>query len=70
MADTKDSDGLRTWQYDPADIEKLRDNKYKAVYVINPSNPQSYEMNRACVDALVNVVKNYNKNRIIIKEDD
>ena len=68
-ADTKDSDGLRTWQYDPADIEKLRDNKYKAVYVINPSNPPSYEMNRACVDALVDVVKNYNKNLIIITDD-
>ncbi len=68
-ADTKDEDGLHTWQYEPSDIEKLRDPKYKAVYVINPSNPPSYEMNRDCVNALVDVVKNYNKNLIIITDD-
>ena len=42
-ADTIDENGLHTWQYKVEDINKLRDPKYKALFVINPSNPPSYE---------------------------
>ena len=68
-ADTVDNEGFHTWQYNTEDIEKLRDNKYKIVYVINPSNPPSYEMNKACMDAFVDVVTNYNPNLIIVTDD-
>ncbi len=68
-ADTTDSQGFHTWQYKPEDIYKLRDPKYKAVFVINPSNPPSYEIDSNCVNAIKDVVANSNPNLMIITDD-
>ena len=51
-ADVMTPDGLHTWQYDPADIAKLKDKKYKMLFVTNPSNPPSYEIDRKTVEAI------------------
>lgn len=67
-ADTMDAEGLHTWQYDPADIEKLKDPKYKMLFVTNPSNPPSYAIDRATVEALKEVVK-ANPNLMILSDD-
>ncbi len=69
QANTMDANGLHTWQYKPEDIYKLRDPKYKAVYIVNPSNPPSYQMDRASVEALKDVVERWNPNLMIITDD-
>lgn len=67
-ADTMTPDRLHTWQYDPEDIEKLKDPKYKMLFVTNPSNPPSYAIDRATVEALKEVVK-ANPNLMILTDD-
>lgn len=67
-ADVMTPDGLHTWQYDPQDIEKLRDPKYKMLFVTNPSNPPSYAISSDTVKALQSVVKD-NPNLMILSDD-
>lgn len=55
-ADQRDDEGLHTWQYDPEALAKLKSNKYKMLYVVNPSNPPSYAMDSATVDAIKEAV--------------
>ena len=63
-----DANGLHTWQYNPDDILKLKDPKYKMLFVTNPSNPPSYAIDDATVDALREVVK-ANPNLMILTDD-
>lgn len=67
-ADTMNADGLHTWQYDPADIEKLKDTKYKMLFVVNPSNPPSYAIDGPTIEAIKEVVKE-NPNLMILSDD-
>lgn len=67
-ADVMDKDGLHTWQYDPADIERLKDPKYKMLFVVNPSNPPSYAIAPETVKAIQDVVK-ANPNLMILTDD-
>ncbi len=67
-ADVMTPDGLHTWQYDPKDIERLRDPKYKMLFVTNPSNPPSYAISPDTVKALQDVVKD-NPNLMILSDD-
>ena len=68
-ANTLNEEGLHTWQYKVEDINKLRDTKYKALFIVNPSNPPSYQLNKKCVDALKDVVTRWNPNLMIITDD-
>lgn len=67
-ADVMDKDGMHTWQYDPADIEQLKDKKYKMLFVTNPSNPPSYAIDPATVKAIQDVVK-ANPDLMILTDD-
>lgn len=67
-ADVMTPDGMHTWQYDPKDIDKLRDPKYKMLFVTNPSNPPSYAISPDTVKALQDVVKD-NPNLMILSDD-
>ncbi|MEZ3590341.1 MAG: bifunctional aspartate transaminase/aspartate 4-decarboxylase [Muribaculaceae bacterium] len=67
-ADVMDKDGMHTWQYDPADIEQLKDKKYKMLFVTNPSNPPSYAIDAATVKAIQDVVK-ANPDLMILTDD-
>lgn len=67
-ADVMDANGMHTWQYDPQDIEKLKDPKYKMLFVTNPSNPPSYAIDAATVKAIQEVVK-ANPNLMILTDD-
>lgn len=67
-ADRMDAEGLHTWQYDPADIDKLRDPKYKMLFVTNPSNPPSYAISPETVKQLQDVVKD-NPDLMILCDD-
>lgn len=67
-ADKMTPDGIHTWQYDTEDIAKLKDPKYKMLFVTNPSNPPSYAIDPATVEALKDVVK-ANPNLMILTDD-
>lgn len=67
-ADEMTPDGLHTWQYSDADIEKLKDPKYKMLFVVNPSNPPSYALSAHTVNAIKEVVK-ANPNLMILTDD-
>lgn len=67
-ADETTPDGMHTWQYSDEDIAKLKDPKYKMLFVVNPSNPPSYAMSPLTVKAIQEVVK-ANPNLMILTDD-
>lgn len=67
-ADETTPDGMHTWQYSDEDIAKLKDPKYKMLFVVNPSNPPSYAMSPHTVKAIQEVVK-ANPNLMILTDD-
>ena len=62
-------DGLHLWQYDEKDINKLRDPKYKALFIINPSNPPSYALASETVAQIKDIVDRWNPNLMIVTDD-
>lgn len=68
-ADRMSEDGLHLWQYNEKAINKLRDPSYKALFVVNPSNPPSYMMDEKSVAMIVDIVKRWNPNLMIITDD-
>ena len=62
-------DGGHTWQYSDEEIDKLRNKKIKAFFLVNPSNPPSYAIRASSVKRLVNIVKNEHRDLIIITDD-
>ncbi len=68
-ADEVDENGNHTWQYSKKELEKLKDNSIKALFVVNPNNPASIAINDDCANNLVDIVKNYNQDLMIISDD-
>lgn len=68
-ASTMSSNGMHLWQYDEKDISKLRDPEYKALFIVNPSNPPSYTLADESVSLIVDIVKRWNPNLMIITDD-
>lgn len=68
QADAMTPDGIHTWQYNTADIAKLKDKKYKMLFVTNPSNPPSYEIDSKTVNAIKEAVKS-NPDLMILTDD-
>ncbi|RDY25467.1 aspartate 4-decarboxylase [Romboutsia weinsteinii] len=68
-ADEVDENGAHTWQYSKKELEKLRDKSIKALFVVNPNNPASIAINEESSNNLVDVVKNYNEDLMIISDD-
>jgi aspartate 4-decarboxylase len=68
-ADEVTADGTHTWQYTDSEWDKLRDSSIKALFVVNPSNPPSVQIRPEGVKQLVNIVKDYNPNLMIISDD-
>ncbi|WP_097025953.1 aspartate 4-decarboxylase [Clostridium peptidivorans] len=62
-------DGTPTWQYPKSELEKLKDTNIKALFVVNPSNPPSVAIKPESVKELVQIVKEYNQNLMIISDD-
>ena len=50
-------DGSHTWQYSDAEIDKLKDKRIKAFFLVNPSNPPSVAVSGKSMQRLVNLVK-------------
>lgn len=68
-ANCMDSNGLHTWQYSEKDINRLRDTSYKALFIVNPSNPPSYMLAPETIEQIVDVVQRWNPNLMIITDD-
>ena len=46
-------DGIHTWQYSDAEIDKLKDKRIKAFFLVNPSNPPSVAVSGKSMRRLV-----------------
>ena len=64
-----DERGIHTWQYTNSEIDKLADPSIKALYVVNPSNPPSVAIRNESKDHIIEVVRSYNPNLMIITDD-
>lgn len=62
-------DGLHLWQYEEKEINRLRDQKYKALFIINPSNPPSYALSSDTVKQIKDIVDRWNPNLMIVTDD-
>ncbi|GAA0107522.1 aspartate 4-decarboxylase [Clostridium tertium] len=63
------TDGTHTWQYPLYELEKLKDNSIKALFIVNPSNPPSVSLSTECRKNLVSIINEYNKDIMIISDD-
>ncbi len=61
--------GAHTWQYSDAQIDKLKDKRVKAFFLVNPSNPPSFAMRASSMQRLVKLVKTKRPDLIIITDD-
>lgn len=69
IASETTKDGTHTWQYPLSELEKLKDNSIKALFVVNPSNPPSVALSNECKENLISIIKEYNKDLMIISDD-
>lgn len=63
------TDSTHTWQYPLYELEKLKDNSIKALFIVNPSNPPSVSLSTECRKNLVSIINEYNKDIMIISDD-
>lgn len=68
-ANRLDRNGMHEWQYDDAELDKLRNPAIKLVCLVNPSNPPSYTLSDHDLDRIVDIVKKDNPNLMIITDD-
>ncbi|MFY9719342.1 MAG: aspartate 4-decarboxylase [Candidatus Cybelea sp.] len=61
--------GAHSWQYPDSEIDKLLDPTIKAFFVVNPSNPPSYAMQRSSLERIAKIVNEKRKDLIIITDD-
>lgn len=63
-----DADPANGWQYSKAELDKLRDPKVKAFFLVNPSNPPSVKVSDESLRYLADIVKD--RPDLIILTDD
>ena len=68
-ANRMSSDGLHLWQYDEKELNRLRNPEYKALFIVNPSNPPSYMIAAETVDIIVEIVEKWNPGLMIVTDD-
>ena len=68
-ADEVDENGMHTWQYSKKELEKLKDNSIKTLFLVNPNNPASIAMDEFTFSNIIDVVENHNKDLMIISDD-
>lgn len=61
--DTSEDQG---WMLSDKEIEKLKDQSIKVLYLINPTNPTSVALSDESINKIAEVVNNNNKNLIIL----
>ena len=61
--------GVHVWQHSASELKKLEDPSVKAFFVVNPSNPSSFAMNRESQDQLVEIVRHKRPDLLILTDD-
>jgi len=64
-----EQDENNDWQYPDKEIEKLKDPKVKAFFLVNPSNPTSVSMSQKSLDKIGDLVKTERKDLILLTDD-
>jgi aspartate 4-decarboxylase len=63
------TDGRHTWQYSDDEIDKLLDPKIKAFFLVNPSNPASYAIERETQRRIVDLVRTKRPDLVVLTDD-
>lgn len=61
----KQSDG---WQIPAGEIDKLKDPKVKALFMVNPMNPGAASLNKATIKLIANLIKEKRKDLIVLTD--
>lgn len=61
--------GIPSWRVSESELEKLKDNSIKALFIVNPGNPSSVELTAKCKNDLIKIINEDNPNLIIISDD-
>jgi len=62
-------DENKLWQYSDKEIDKLKDPKVKAFFLVHPSNPTSVAMHPATLKKIANLVNTKRKDLILLTDD-
>ncbi|MHC1746838.1 MAG: aspartate 4-decarboxylase [Cellulosilyticaceae bacterium] len=68
-ASTDSNETENAYQYPKEELDKLKDEAIKAVFIVNPSNPIAITMDEECKSYFVNLVKEYRSDLMIITDD-
>lgn len=68
-ADAVFADGTHSWQYSPAQLDKLRDPAVRVLVCVNPTNPPSVRLSDDTIAQLVDIVTHDNPGLMIITDD-
>lgn len=68
-ANTSSSAGSKQGQYSKEELDKLKDPRVKAVFIVNPSNPSSMALDADGREYIAKIIENYNKDLMIISDD-
>jgi aspartate 4-decarboxylase len=56
------------WQIPAKEIEKLKDPKIKALYIVNPTNPTSISLNNKCIKKIAELIRTQRNDLIILTD--
>lgn len=62
-------EGRHDWQYPQEELDKLKNQRIKALFVVNPSNPPSVAIDEDTMKHLKEIIKNNNPELMIITDD-
>ncbi|MGL4990639.1 MAG: aspartate 4-decarboxylase [Sarcina sp.] len=68
-ANSDSSLGIKQGQYSEKELDKLKDPRIKALFIVNPSNPASIALDAEGRNYIANIIKNYNHDLMIISDD-
>lgn len=57
------------WKVPLSELEKLKDKKMKALFLVNPTNPTAESLSKETVKAIGNIIRKYNKNLLILVDN-
>ena len=64
-----DIDGQTSYQFKEEELDRLRNNAIKAVFVVNPSNPTANAIYDSSIDQLKDIVETDNPDLMILSDD-
>lgn len=56
------------WQVPKKEMDKLKDTSIKGLFLVNPANPASVSLNKETVLGIADIVRNYNKDLVVISD--